>query len=75
MKRRSKGGAQFIEVGHGYSEFGKRVEHDCDKTLYWRPRRGASRCNDFEMASPGVPQLLLHGKGLQHGVIEVAGVP
>ena len=74
MKRRSKGGAQFIEVGNGYSKFGKRVEHGCDKTLYWQPRCGASRWNDFEMASPGVPQLLLRAKGLRHGVIEVVGV-
>jgi hypothetical protein len=27
------------------------------------------------MASPGMPRLLLHGKGLRHGVIEVVGVP
>jgi hypothetical protein len=75
MRRRSKGGAQFIEVGHGYSEFGKRVEHGRNKTLHWWPRRGASRCNGFEMASPGMPRLLLRGKGLWRGVIEVARVP
>jgi hypothetical protein len=40
MRKQSKGGAQFIEVGHGYSEFGKRVEHDGDKIMHWRPHRG-----------------------------------
>jgi hypothetical protein len=75
MRRRSKGGTKFIEVDHGYSEFGKRAKHGCDKTLYWRVRRGASRCNGSEMASPGVPRLLLRGKGLRRGVIEVVGVP
>ena len=75
MRRRSKGGAQCIEVGHGYAEFGELAEHDGGKILHWRPHRGASRCNSFEMASPGVPRLLLRGKGLRRGVIEVAGVP
>jgi hypothetical protein len=28
-----------------------------------------------DMASPGVPRLLLRGKGIRRGVIEVAGVP
>jgi hypothetical protein len=37
-------------------------------------RRGASLCNDSEMASPGLPRLRLRGKGLRCGVIEVAGV-
>jgi hypothetical protein len=75
MRRRSKGGTKFIEVDHGYSEFGKRAKHGCDKTLYWRVHRGASRCNGSEMASPGVPWLLLRSKGLRRGVIEVVGVP
>jgi hypothetical protein len=57
------------------SWIGRGVTHGCDKTLYWRPHRGASRCNSFKMASPGVPQLLLRGKGLRRGEIEVIGVP
>jgi hypothetical protein len=54
---------------------GREAEHGCDKTLHWRVRRGTSRCNDSKMASLGVPRLLLRGKGLRRGVIEVAGVP
>jgi hypothetical protein len=41
MSGRSKGGAQFIEVGHDYYEFGRDLEGDGDKTLHWRARCGA----------------------------------
>jgi hypothetical protein len=34
MRGRSKRGAQFIEVGHSYSEFGRDLDGGSDKTLH-----------------------------------------
>jgi hypothetical protein len=51
---------------------------------HWLPERGEvtggsvvafAGATVLEMVSPGVPQLLLRGKELWHGIIGVAGVP
>jgi hypothetical protein len=73
MRRRSKGGAQFIEVGHDYSEFGRDLEGDGDMTLHWRARRGARRPTNAGIVILSMPQLRLHGKGPRHGVVKLTG--
>jgi hypothetical protein len=63
MMSRSKGGAEFIEVGHGYSEFGRDLEGGGDKALHWRARRGARRPTNAGRVILSMPRLRLCGKG------------
>jgi hypothetical protein len=73
MRGRIKGGAQFIEVGHGYSDFGRDLEGDGDKTLYRRARCGARRHTNVGRVILSMPWLRLHGKGPRRGTIEFTG--
>jgi hypothetical protein len=57
MRRQSKGGAQFIEVGHGYSEFGRDLEGGGDKTLHWRARCGNRRPTNTGRVILSMPRL------------------
>jgi hypothetical protein len=46
-----------------------------EKEGHWWLSRGVHRCSSSEMASLGVPRLLLRSKEPWRGIIEVVGVP
>jgi hypothetical protein len=71
MRGRSKGGAQFIEVGHDYSKFGRDLEGGGDKTLQWRARRGARWHTNVGRVILSMPRLQLRGKGPRRGAVEL----